>query len=125
MEAPSSLQFMSADNESTMPTVTINGDPEIGEQFPASHAEQAEEAEEADVRQNDARRRRRKVSLACEACRARKIKCDGVIPICGTCRRRRNTADKCSYHNGNSARFAITKEYIPSSLGLCGPQPPY
>jgi hypothetical protein len=58
MEPGSSLQSSSADDESmTRPT------------------------EQADVRQNDARRRRHKVSLACEACRARKIKCDGAIPV--------------------------------------------
>ncbi|KAH8804474.1 fungal-specific transcription factor domain-containing protein [Xylogone sp. PMI_703] len=95
--------------ESMGPAANINGDADVAS--PGAERLPACQTEQADVRQNDTRRRRRKVSLACEACRARKIKCDGVIPVCGTCKRRRNTPEKCLYHTGN-ARYAITKEYI-------------
>ncbi|RFU33077.1 hypothetical protein B7463_g3284, partial [Scytalidium lignicola] len=108
MEPGGSLQFSSAD-ESMIPTANINGDSDVDS--PVVERGSASQTEQADVRQNDARPRRHKVSLACEPCRARKIKCDGVIPVCGTCRRRRNTPDKCCYQGGN-ARSATTKEYI-------------
>lgn len=96
MEPGSSLQSSSADDESmTRPT------------------------EQADVRQNDARRRRHKVNLACEACRARKIKSDGAIPVCGTCRRRRNTPEKCLFISLAAVRGAISQESASLYLTVC------
>lgn len=35
-----------------------------------------------------AARRRQQISIACDACRTRKCKCDGVKPKCGRCRKR-------------------------------------
>lgn len=37
-------------------------------------------------------RKRRRTPLACDECRDRKRKCDGVKPVCGACRRRSITA---------------------------------
>ena len=40
--------------------------------------------------------KRRKVQVACLQCRDRKIRCDGVQPVCGTCNRRSKTG-ACTY----------------------------
>ncbi|RSL83981.1 hypothetical protein CEP51_004191 [Fusarium floridanum] len=42
----------------------------------------------ADSPDSGAPRKRRRTALACEECRDRKRKCDGVKPICGACRTR-------------------------------------
>ncbi|KAK5998854.1 Asg1-like protein [Cladobotryum mycophilum] len=55
--------------------------------------------------------RRRKISLACEPCRERKSRCDGVKPICSTCQRRSLGLERCVYKLDN-ARTASTDEYI-------------
>src|SRR4051812_5021677 len=49
--------------------------------------------------------KRRKTTVACEICRVRKSKCDGVRPTCGPCSRRKNMVEECFYtedksHNG-------------------------
>jgi hypothetical protein len=40
--------------------------------------------------------KRRKVPLACEACRDRKSRCDGARPMCSACMKRK-TVTKCVY----------------------------
>ena len=52
---------------------------------------------------------RRKVALACERCREKKIRCDGQKPICGPCSRRGLTVDGCIYKADN-ARSASNDE---------------
>ncbi|KAL4755154.1 fungal-specific transcription factor domain-containing protein [Aspergillus terricola var. indicus] len=42
--------------------------------------------------------KRKRVGVACNPCRAHKIRCDGVRPNCGTCLRRR---EKCGYGHDN------------------------
>ncbi|KAH7141801.1 fungal-specific transcription factor domain-containing protein [Dactylonectria macrodidyma] len=42
-------------------------------------------------------RNRRKISLACEECRARKVRCDGARPQCSACRRRPRSGRPCMY----------------------------
>ncbi|KAL4899124.1 fungal-specific transcription factor domain-containing protein [Aspergillus multicolor] len=42
--------------------------------------------------------KRRRVGVACNPCRAHKIRCDGVRPACGTCLRRR---EKCGYSDND------------------------
>ncbi|KAL4963235.1 transcription factor domain-containing protein [Aspergillus stella-maris] len=42
--------------------------------------------------------KRRRVNVACNPCRAHKIRCDGARPDCGTCLRRR---EKCAYSGSN------------------------
>ncbi|KAM5356963.1 hypothetical protein ACJ41O_003609 [Fusarium nematophilum] len=59
------------------------------------------------------RQRRRKVTLACEPCRERKARCDGVKPLCSTCRRRSLTIEHCVYKVGN-ARTACSDDYTKS-----------
>ncbi|KAK2599993.1 hypothetical protein QQS21_005295 [Conoideocrella luteorostrata] len=62
------------------------------------------------------RQRRRKISLACEPCRERKSRCDGVKPICSTCQRRLLGLERCVYKLEN-ARTASTDEYIKALHG--------
>ncbi|TQB69102.1 hypothetical protein MPDQ_002360 [Monascus purpureus] len=54
---------------------------------------------------------RRKVILACERCREKKIRCDGANPICSHCRRPGYGIDRC-IHRTDSARTAISDEYL-------------
>lgn len=53
-------------------------------------------------------RKRRKIALACERCRDRKIRCDGHKPACDNCQRRQNPHDQypCIYINDNGVRAA-------------------
>ena len=59
--------------------------------------------------------KRRKIALACERCRDRKIRCDGEKPACGACRRRSNRyqPDPCLYINDNQ-RIVADQDYIDS-----------
>ncbi|KAK5038230.1 hypothetical protein LTS07_001699 [Exophiala sideris] len=41
--------------------------------------------------------KRRKIEVACEICRLRKSRCDGVRPKCGACLKRRNVGPFCVY----------------------------
>ncbi|CAI6088610.1 unnamed protein product [Clonostachys chloroleuca] len=59
------------------------------------------------------RPRRRKVTLACEPCRERKARCDGVKPLCSTCRRRALGIEQCIYKVDN-ARTACIDDYTKS-----------
>ncbi|ATY63501.1 Fungal specific transcription factor [Cordyceps militaris] len=43
------------------------------------------------------RRKRLKIDVACDRCRSRKVKCDGVRPACGHCSRKLDQRDKCHY----------------------------
>ncbi|RAL05416.1 uncharacterized protein BO80DRAFT_397962 [Aspergillus ibericus CBS 121593] len=54
---------------------------------------------------------RRKVALACDACREKKIRCDGEKPICGSCLRRSHGIAQCVYSMENP-RTASQDEYI-------------
>ncbi|EAW16916.1 putative transcription factor [Aspergillus fischeri NRRL 181] len=54
---------------------------------------------------------RRKVTLACDSCREKKIRCDGNKPICGPCEGRSYRIDQCVYNTEN-ARSASRDEYI-------------
>jgi len=42
-------------------------------------------------------RKRQKIALACDTCRARKVKCDGLRP-CGLCARRKDKGIGCAYN---------------------------
>ncbi|KAJ5088027.1 hypothetical protein N7456_011643 [Penicillium angulare] len=55
--------------------------------------------------------RRRKIALACETCREKKVRCDGEKPICGPCSRRSYPIDRCVYKIDN-ARSASNDEYL-------------
>lgn len=41
--------------------------------------------------------KRQKVSLACQECRSRKTKCDGVRPVCGSCAKKPRLEGSCVY----------------------------
>lgn len=43
--------------------------------------------------------KRRKILVACEGCRSRKIRCDGEQPSCGPCAKRVQTSVKCIYNS--------------------------
>ncbi|RVX73674.1 hypothetical protein B0A52_02564 [Exophiala mesophila] len=43
-------------------------------------------------------RKRRKIALACDQCRLRKSRCDGVKPVCGECSHRRQQRNPCRYN---------------------------
>lgn len=64
----------------------------------------------------DAQRKRRRTALACEECRERKRKCDGIKPVCGACARR--SAGCCvwngdrSYVEGLKARIRELEEQV-------------
>lgn len=55
--------------------------------------------------------RRRKIALACEPCREKKVRCDGSKPICGPCTRRAYSIDRCIYKIEN-ARSASNDAYL-------------
>lgn len=57
------------------------------------------EEELAVLRTQQPRKKRNKVALACEECRERKVRCDGVQPVCGTCSRRYHGQKLCNYGN--------------------------
>lgn len=50
--------------------------------------------------------KRRKIPLACNACRDRKSRCDGRRPACSTCEKK-GTSDKCAYEEST----LITQRY--------------
>ncbi|KAH8588230.1 fungal-specific transcription factor domain-containing protein [Bisporella sp. PMI_857] len=41
--------------------------------------------------------KRQKIDIACDTCRARKVKCDGVRPICGVCLKRKDRGINCRW----------------------------
>ncbi|KAI0114070.1 fungal-specific transcription factor domain-containing protein [Nemania sp. FL0031] len=57
------------------------------------------------------RQRRRKIPLACEPCRERKVRCDGAKPVCSACQRRGFSLENCLYTIEN-ARTANRDSYI-------------
>lgn len=42
-------------------------------------------------------KKRKRVALACDLCRERKIRCDGVKPICKPCEKRGEPPLRCLY----------------------------
>ena len=46
------------------------------------------------------RTKRQKVSVACDPCRARKIKCNGIQPICEPCMRKNASSATCTWKSG-------------------------
>ncbi|QYT01574.1 Zn(2)-C6 fungal-type domain-containing protein [Trichoderma simmonsii] len=60
--------------------------------------------------------RRRRVALACDSCRERKVRCDGAKPICGTCRARKRQS-LCVYQLlGDNGKAGSEREYVQSLL---------
>ncbi|KAF9892311.1 hypothetical protein FE257_002088 [Aspergillus nanangensis] len=64
---------------------------------------------------NERSPKRRRVALACACCRERKVRCDGVKPVCGACERRGNTAEQCEYLViADTAKYQTERAYIQS-----------
>ncbi|KAL4877987.1 fungal-specific transcription factor domain-containing protein [Aspergillus karnatakaensis] len=59
------------------------------------------------------RPKRRKISVACDECRARKVRCDGVQPVCGPCAKRQDTGVQCKY-TGEPEKKRAAQDYIAS-----------
>ncbi|KAF8597622.1 hypothetical protein BDV93DRAFT_527295 [Ceratobasidium sp. AG-I] len=57
------------------------------------------------------KRRRQYASRACNGCRRRRCKCDGVQPTCGTCA---HTGHECSWSLEGDARRPATKQLVES-----------
>lgn len=55
--------------------------------------------------------RRRKIPLACEPCREKKVRCNGEKPICGPCARRSYSINRCVYKIEN-ARSESNDAYL-------------
>ncbi|KAJ5160993.1 hypothetical protein N7492_006385 [Penicillium capsulatum] len=60
---------------------------------------------------NKPKTKRRKVTVACDHCRARKVRCDGVQPVCGPCNRRSEDRARCIY-TGELEKKRATQSYI-------------
>ncbi|KAI6774730.1 hypothetical protein HG530_001488 [Fusarium avenaceum] len=59
--------------------------------------------------------KRKRVALACDNCRERKIKCDGSKPICGPCSKRGEPLARCVYTLiAGTAKQLSEQEYISS-----------
>ncbi|KAL7963777.1 fungal-specific transcription factor domain-containing protein [Trichoderma compactum] len=58
--------------------------------------------------------KRRRVALACDSCRERKVRCDGARPVCGPCQTR-NRQSLCVYHLlGDNEKEGSERAYIQS-----------
>ncbi|KAH9213532.1 hypothetical protein DL95DRAFT_302243 [Leptodontidium sp. 2 PMI_412] len=58
-------------------------------------------------------RKRQKISLACEECHTRKVRCDGLRPQCSACNRRARSKQPCTYLSEPS-RISGNKRYVPT-----------
>ncbi|KAL3463887.1 fungal-specific transcription factor domain-containing protein [Aspergillus heterothallicus] len=59
------------------------------------------------------RPKRRKIAVACDECRARKVRCDGIQPVCGPCAKRVEYGVRCTY-TGEPEKKRAVKNYITS-----------
>ncbi|KAJ5676459.1 uncharacterized protein N7477_002092 [Penicillium maclennaniae] len=65
----------------------------------------------AQARSGKDKAKRQKVSVACDDCRARKVRCDGAQPICGPCGRKPDHDNRCAY-TGELEKKRATQTYI-------------
>lgn len=49
-----------------------------------------------------AKRSRLKIAIACQPCRSKKVKCDGIRPACSNCLKKDSSRKSCSYGSGLS-----------------------
>nr|XP_036586915.1 fungal specific transcription factor [Colletotrichum truncatum]KAF6797472.1 fungal specific transcription factor [Colletotrichum truncatum] len=56
-------------------------------------------------------KKRQRVSIACLACRRRRMRCDGVQPVCGSCVKR---GIQCEYQHSENKRRPPSKKYVES-----------
>ncbi|KAM6529739.1 hypothetical protein FALCPG4_007867 [Fusarium falciforme] len=57
-------------------------------------------------------KKRQKVSAACDCCRSKKTKCDGVRPVCSPCRRRQQTSTACTWGSRKARGSSTSREYL-------------
>ncbi|EEU43586.1 uncharacterized protein NECHADRAFT_82521 [Fusarium vanettenii 77-13-4] len=57
-------------------------------------------------------KKRQKVSAACDRCRSKKTKCDGVRPVCSPCRRRQQTSTTCTWGSRKVRGSSTSREYL-------------
>ncbi|OBT97544.2 hypothetical protein VE01_04454 [Pseudogymnoascus verrucosus] len=55
--------------------------------------------------------KRHKIAIACDACREKKIRCDGQKPTCGNCKRKHKAGDRCKYVS-DSSRASADREHV-------------
>ncbi|KAI3607634.1 gtp binding protein [Moniliophthora roreri] len=63
------------------------------------------------------KQRTKKITVACNFCRSRKLKCDGGRPACGQCVKRTNP---CDYQPQNKRRGAVRRNKAPASISAAG-----
>ncbi|KAM0277681.1 hypothetical protein ACHAQH_005624 [Verticillium albo-atrum] len=62
--------------------------------------------------------KRKRVALACDLCRERKIRCDGAKPLCKPCDKRGESSTRCTYTVvAGTAKQLSEQEYISSLRG--------
>ncbi|OJJ01950.1 hypothetical protein ASPVEDRAFT_41488 [Aspergillus versicolor CBS 583.65] len=52
-------------------------------------------------------KRQKKTLLACVPCRTKKIKCDGLRPVCGACSKNRRTESECIWKRINGKEATV------------------
>ncbi|KAK1138868.1 hypothetical protein N8T08_001739 [Aspergillus melleus] len=55
--------------------------------------------------------KRRKIAVACDECRTRKVRCDGIQPVCGPCMKRSDQGVQCVY-TGEPEKKRAVRNYI-------------
>ncbi|KAH7410874.1 putative fungal-specific transcription factor [Cadophora sp. MPI-SDFR-AT-0126] len=60
-----------------------------------------------------ARRKRLKIGIACQACRAKKTKCDGMRPACSNCQKKDQGRQLCIYSSGASDVVSSSSQVPP------------
>jgi len=81
----------------TMAFVRRNSRVNAASGYTGIHESQSEDARIEAIMPSPHPTKRRKVSTACEPCRARKARCDGKRPICGACSHRSQGQGHCLY----------------------------
>ena len=56
--------------------------------------------------------KRQKVTIACDECRTKKIKCDGVRPVCQPCLRKYGADAQCNWGVSTGRGGGISRDYI-------------
>ncbi|KAE8162160.1 putative fungal-specific transcription factor domain protein [Aspergillus tamarii] len=59
--------------------------------------------------------RRYKTIIACVTCRRRKVKCDGLRPVCGRCQNKRELQETCSYIAASVRRSSTVNHHHSSA----------
>ncbi|KAH8705909.1 putative C6 transcription factor [Talaromyces proteolyticus] len=96
--------------ETRRPRGSVNREPSPGEpRTPAAVSVRLEHGEPAT--------KRRKTRLACDECRNKKIKCDGVRPLCGACTKKGWSEQKCVYNNADRRDWAGMRQLVGQLQG--------